>query len=194
MLARGQGGAIRESPAGMTLPIPLPLNVGRRLALLLLLLPGLSACGGRRPPLPEVTGALADAVVRSALAAEDGSPGPPVQPLQLDSISFARLGAAAGAAPLDHGELERQVARPFVLVDPREVLVCPSREPCRLADDGVYLEIWEAERSGAELELVVTRIQNFQGLYVMTRSVTHRLVLRADGGQWRLVRRELLPA
>jgi hypothetical protein len=151
------------------------------------------ACGGRRPPLPDVAGSLADVVVRASFADEQAREPAPVQPLWLDSISFARLGAAAGGGAFGAEELRRQVGRPFQLVDPADVLECPDREPCRTVDDAVYLEVWEAERTGAELELVVNRVFNVQGLYRMTTAVTHRLVLRAEGGGWRLARRERLP-
>jgi hypothetical protein len=153
-----------------------------------------SACGGRRPPLPDVAGSLADVVVRAALADAEAREPVSVQPLLLDSLSFPRLGAAAGGSTFSHDELRRQVGRPFQLVDPGDVLVCARREPCRTVDDAVYLQVWEAERSGDDLEVVVTRVFNVQGLYRMTSSVTHRLVLRAEGGSWRLTRRELLPA
>jgi hypothetical protein len=166
-------------------------HLSRRLAVLLVL--AAAGCGGRRPPLPDVAGPLADAVVQAALAPADGSPAPPVQPLLLDSISFGRLGDAAGTGAFSHAELQAQVRRPFTLVDPAEVLVCPFREPCHVVNDGVYLEVWEAERTGAELEVVVTRVHNVQGLRVLTRHVTHRLRLRSDGAAWRLVRRELIP-
>jgi hypothetical protein len=170
------------------------VSTHKRLILALAALPVLAGCGGRRPPLPDVVGAMADVVVRASLAAEDGAPAAPAGPLLLDSISFARLGAAAGGGALALDELRRQVTRSFEFTDPGDVLVCARREPCRVVDDAVYIEVWEAELDGRDLELVVSRVENFQGLYRMTRAVTHRLVLRPEGGAWRLVRRERLPA
>jgi hypothetical protein len=167
-----------------------PANTAR-LALCCVLL---AACGGRRPPLPDVAGALPDAVLRAALAAEDGTEGTALQPLLLDSVSFARLGEAAGGAAFGPADLQRLIGRPFTAVSPRDVLLCPDREPCRVAGDAVYVEVWEAQRTGNELEVVVTRVSNVRDLYVMTQSVTHRIALRQEGGAWRLVRRERLPA
>ena len=154
---------------------------------------GVTACTGSRPPLPELAGPLADVVVHAALAVPDADPAPAVQPLLLDSVSFARLGVAAGGSPLGHAELEGQVSRPVTLTDGRSVLTCPDREPCRLAEGGAYLEVWEATMSGAEMDIVVTQVRNVQDLYVMTSSVTYRLVVRQEGGRWRLVRRDRLP-
>jgi hypothetical protein len=171
----------------------IPMRLLRPGALLLVTALTVAACGGRRPPLPAVSAPLAGAVLMASLAGADGEQAAPVGPLLIDSISFARLGLAAGADAFSAAELERQIGRPFTLVDPTEVLVCPPREPCRVVNDGVYIEVWEAERSGAELELVVSRVQNVRGLYVLTRAVTHRLAFRPDGAGWRLVRRDQLP-
>jgi hypothetical protein len=164
----------------------------RNLPLVLLCLL-VAACGGRRPPLPDVSGALPDAVLRAALSPEDGSAAPAVQPLLLDSVSFARLGEAAGGAAFAQSDLQRLIGRPFTAVSARDVLLCPDREPCRVAADAVYVEVWEAQRTGNELEAVVTRVSNVRDLYVMTHSVTHRIALRQEGGAWRLIRRERLP-
>jgi hypothetical protein len=141
-------------------------------------------------PVPDLAGPLAGVVVRAAFE----EPGDAVAgPLMLDSVSFARLGLAVGAAPFAESELRSQVERPFVLVDARDVLVCPERQPCRVADDGTYLEIWEAERTGNAAELVVTRVQNVRGLHVLTRAVTHRMTVAEVQGGWRLVRLKRLP-
>jgi hypothetical protein len=152
-----------------------------------------AACGGRRPPLPDIAGTLPDVVLRAALAPADGTEAPPVQPLLLDSISFARLAAAAGNQPYSLAELAAQVSRPFRPVDPQDVLVCPQRQPCRVVDEGTYVEVWEAERTGGALEVVVTRVTNVEGLYVMTHSATHRIRLEQQAGAWRLIRRDRLP-
>jgi hypothetical protein len=152
-----------------------------------------ASCGGRRPPLPDIAGSVADVIVRASFADEQAREPAPVQPLLLDSISFVRLGNALGTGAFSHDELQRQIGRPFRLVDRQDVLECPPREPCRTVGDAVYVEIWEAERTGSELELVVSRVFNVQGIHRMTTAVTHRLVLRAEGGAWRLTRRERLP-
>jgi hypothetical protein len=164
-----------------------------RLAGVLLLAAAATACGGRRPPLPDIAGPLPDVVVRAALATADGTESPPVQPLLLDSISLARLGEPAGVGAYPPQALAAQVSRPFQAIDPRDALVCPSREPCRVAGDGVYVQVWEARQQGGELEVVVTRIFNVQELYVMAASATHRLRLRPEGAGWRLVRRDRIP-
>jgi hypothetical protein len=155
----------------------------------------IGACGGRSAPLPDITDSLAGAVVRAALADDDArEPAAGPQPLVLDSLSFPRLGVAAGGGALSRDELQRQVGRAFELVDPRDVLVCESRQPCHTANNAVYLTIWEAERSGDRIEMVVNRVSNVQGLYLATVSVVHRLVLLSEGGAWRLIERERLPS
>jgi hypothetical protein len=161
------------------------------LPLLLLLV---TACGGRRTPVPDIGGALADVVVRSAFADVDTPGMSALQPLLLDSISFHRLGTVVGDAAFSVAELERHVARPFRLVDRNDVLECPDREPCRTVDNAVYVEIWEAEQTRSGLEMVVSRVFNIQGLHVMTRSVTHRLTLSREAGGWRLTGIERLPS
>lgn len=153
----------------------------------------LAGCGGRQPPLPDIAGPLPDVVLRAALAPADGSEAPPVQPLLVDTVSFSRLGAAAGAAPFAPPQLSAAIGRPFTPVHPGAVLLCPSREPCRVVDDGVYVEVWEAERDGGGLDVVVSRVENVQGLHVMTRSTTHRLRLRREASGWRLTARERIP-
>jgi hypothetical protein len=161
----------------------------RLLAVLLLV----TGCGGRRPPLPDIAGTLPDVVLRAALAPTDGQEAPLTQPLLLDSISFARLGAAAGREPFTLAELQAQVSRPFRPVDPQDVLLCPSREPCRVVEGGTYVEVWEARQEGRTMELVVTRVANLQDLYVLTHSATHRIRVQQEAGTWRLVSRDRLP-
>jgi hypothetical protein len=164
-----------------------------RIWLPLLLAVLFGACGGRRPPLPDIAGSLPDVILRAALAGDsDGQT--TVQPLMLDTASFGRLGVAAGGAPLTPAELQRQVTRPFRAVAPADVLECPIRAPCRLADGGVYVEVWQAEPTSQGLDAVVTRVFNVQDLHVMTRSVTHRLALRRENGVWRLARLDRLPS
>jgi hypothetical protein len=152
-----------------------------------------AACGGRRTPVPDIGGSLADVVVRAAFADVDTAGASPLQPLLLDSISFSRLGAVAGDGAFTVADLERQVSRPFRLVDRNHVLECPDRQPCRTAGDAVYVEVWEAEQTRAGLEMVVSRVFNIQGLHIMTRSVTHRLTLSREGGAWRLTGIDRLP-
>jgi hypothetical protein len=168
--------------------------IGPRAVLLPLLALLVSACGGRRAPVPDMGGTLADVVVRSAFADVDTAGTSALQPLLLDSISFRRLGTVAGGGVLSSAELERDVTRPFRLVDRNEVLECPEREPCRTVGNAVYVEIWEAEQTRTGLEMVVSRVFNIQGLHVMTRSVAHRLTLSREAGGWRLTGIQRLPS
>jgi hypothetical protein len=185
-----------------------PLVASGRLITLLLVL-ALTACGGRRPPLPDVSGPLADVIVRAAFGGQsystlsdptgwsrpDSARAPAgSQPLLLDSLSFTNLGVAAGAAAFSPAELERQVGRSYRLANRRDVLACPDREPCRIVDDGTYIEVWEAEATRDGLDVVVSRVFNVQGLHVMTRAVTHRLSLRRENGAWRLTALNQLPS
>jgi hypothetical protein len=184
-------GLEREQRPGMTStcrPRPAP-----RCALLLLLaVIGLSGCR-RGPPLPQVTGPLADVVVRAAFG-HDGAPGPAIQPLLIDTTSFMRLGFAVNGVPFTQEELLRQITRPVVLVDAADVLSCPERRPCRVVEDGVYVEVWEAERRGDTADIVVGRVFNVQGLYSATQSATHRLTVVRAGAGWRLTRLQRLPS
>jgi hypothetical protein len=168
--------------------------IGPRAVLLPLLAVLVTACGGRRTPVPDIGGSLADVVVRSAFADLDTAGMSALQPLLLDSSSFRRLGTVVGDAAFSVAELERHVSRPFRLVDRNEVLECPDREPCRTVDNAVYVEIWEAEQTRTGLEMVVSRVFNIQGLHVMTRSVAHRLTLSREAGGWRLTDIQRLPS
>jgi hypothetical protein len=161
-------------------------------AALLLLAAG---CSARQPPPPDLAGPLAAVVIEAALAGEPAAGGGPANPhtLLLDSVSFLRLGMPSAGAAMDATELRRQVARPFVLVDQRDVLTCPPREPCRVRDDAIYVEIWEAERTVRGLDVVVSMVYNVRGIHVMTRSATYRLVLAPQRAGWRLAAWERLP-
>jgi hypothetical protein len=152
-----------------------------------------SGCGRRGPPLPQLSGPLAWVVVEASFAGEPLPELNPAGPLLLDSIAFPRLGDAAGPGRLAAADVQRQLGRPAELVDPRDVLECPPREPCRVRGDAVYITVWGAERTRNGLELVVSRVYNVQGLYRMTTSVTHRLELRPVGGGWQLAARTRLP-
>jgi hypothetical protein len=174
--------------------ITFPTSVRRGAVLLPLLALLVTACGGRRTPVPDIGGALADVVVRAAFADVDTAGPSTLQPLLLDSISFRRLGTVTGDAAFGAAELERHVSRPFRLVDRNDVLECPHREPCRTVGDAVYVEIWEAEQTRTGLEMVVSRVFNIQGLHVMTRSVTHRLTLSREPAGWRLTGIQRLPS
>jgi hypothetical protein len=162
--------------------------------LLLLLLLTLHGCAGRRPPLPELYGPLADVVVGAAVAGADGTLAHVDRPLLLDTLSFGRLGSALGETAWSADELRRQVRLDFVPVAATDVLLCPDRRPCRLRAGGSYVEVWSAEAVAGGLEVTVTLVQNRQDLFVMTTSTTHRLVLRRDPAGWRLAERERLPA
>lgn len=153
-----------------------------------------AACSRRAPPLPRLDGELIHVVVAASLAPDHGSAAPPVAPLILDSLSFSRLGTVAGREPFDATEISRQLARPAVLVDPADVLLCPQRQPCRVRDDATYITIWEAERIAGGIDLVVSRTFNVQGLQPLTRSVVHRLRLADRGNGWQLTGRWLLPS
>jgi hypothetical protein len=150
----------------------------------------LAACGGRTP-VPDLSGTLVSVIVAASL---EGEPAAQL-PLLLDSVSFSRIGTAARGAPLGATELHAQVGRLVELVDARDVLECPERRPCRLRGDVTYLSVWEAQQlEGGPLEVVVSRVYNVQDLYMLTRSVTHRLRLVPEAGGWRLVGRQRLPA
>jgi hypothetical protein len=160
--------------------------------LLTLALPGflaLSLACGRREPVPDVGGSLVGAIIAASLAGEEG----PSAPLLLDSVSFGRVGLVARGTAFGGAELRAQAVHPIELVDATEVLECLPREPCRVRGDASYIEIWEVERDGAGLELVVSRVYNVRGLHVMTRAVTHRLRLAPEAGGWRLKARDRLP-
>jgi hypothetical protein len=150
---------------------------------------GLGGCGSRGAPLPDLAGPLAWVVVESSLAGEPLPDLAAPAELLLDSVAFPRLGVAAGGAPLARDEVARQVGRPIVLVDPRDVLECPSREPCRVRGDAMYLTVWDAVATPAGMSLVVNRVFNVQGLYRRTTSVTHLLELRRTGTGWQLAAR-----
>jgi hypothetical protein len=155
----------------------------------------LSACAGRSRPLPDVgVGGLVHVVVEAALA---GSPDPAARvggPLLLDSTSVPRLGAAAGGDAFSGDEVGRQLRRPAVLTDPASVLECHSRQPCRVRADGVYITVWEAERTADGVAAVVARTYNIQGLHRMTRSAVHRIRVVRDGAGWRLTALEVVPS
>jgi hypothetical protein len=147
------------------------------------------ACG-RREPVPDVSGSLVATIIAASLTGEEG----PAAPLLLDSVSFGRVGLVARGTALGAAELRAQAVHPIELVDAANVLECPARQPCRVRDDASYVEIWEAERDGAALEVVVSRVYNVRGLHVMTRAVTHRLRLAPEAGGWRLTARDRLPS
>jgi hypothetical protein len=140
-----------------------------------------SGCAGRRPPLPQIEGRGGDVVIRSSFEA---APGPERSgELLIDSVAFGRLLLlmGEGTAPAAAGRL----------VDPRDVLECPDREPCRVRGDATFLTVWDALlRDDGSLSVVVSRAWNVQGLYAMTRHVTHRLELRRGPAGWRLNARE----
>jgi hypothetical protein len=164
----------------------------RPAVVLLLAATVLSGCR-RGPPLPQLTGPLADVIVRAAFG-HDGGPDPAVQPLLIDTTSFMRLGFAVHGTPFTQEELLRQIARPVVLVDAADVLVCPERRPCLVVDDGVYIEVWEAERRGDTAELVVSRVFNVIGLYPASQADRHRVTVVRAGAGWRLTRLQRLPS
>jgi hypothetical protein len=151
------------------------------------------AAGCARRPLPAVHGSLAGVVVDASFAGELA--GADARPLLLDSASFARLGVVSRGTAFTAAELRAQIGRPFEPVDARTVLECPDRMPCHVRGDAGYLEVWHAERRGAAVELVVSRVFNVQGLHRMTRSVTHRMTVapQPGAGGWRLTARERLP-
>ena len=153
-------------------------------ALAFLILGFLTGCGARGPRVPAVTGSLADVVVESSFADEDA---PELAgALVIDSVAFGQLARLAGGAAAP--------SRSHTLIDPRGVLECPPREPCRVRNDAIFLTVWDAERlPDGELEVVVSRTHNVRRLYVMTESVTHALRLRPENGTWRLVGRERVP-
>lgn len=169
----------------------LPVRLRAAPLALLVIVAGLAAGCRRGPPVPQLSGALAAVVVAAAF--EGGDAGVATGPLMLDAESFTRLGHAVRGEPFTAAELRAQVDRPFELVDRRAVLACPERRPCHVVDDGAYVEVWEAERRGASAELVVSRVQNVQGLYPLTRHITHRLTVAEVPGGWRLTRLERLP-
>jgi hypothetical protein len=150
----------------------------------------LAGCGGRRPPLPAISGALPAAIIEASLAGEDG---PAAGPLLIDSIAFGRLGVLLGGSAWSAADLVNQLGRQATLADPMDVLECPRREPCRLREDGSFITVWDAVRTGDDLELVVSRTYNVERLYTMTTAVTHRLRLLREAGGWRLTSRERLP-
>jgi hypothetical protein len=163
-----------------------------RLAVLAAIWLAVPACQGA-PPLPHLDGPLAWVVVEASFAGEPPPGITPSPPLLLDSIAFPRLGEAAGTGRLGLDQLQRQLDRPIRYVDPTAVLECPSRQPCRVRGDGMYITVWGAERTRAGIELVVSRTYNVQGLYRKTTSVTHRIVVRGAADAWRLTRRDRLP-
>jgi hypothetical protein len=145
------------------------------------------------PALPQLAGPLAWVVVEASFAGEalpDISPAPA---LLFDSIAFPRLGDAAGTTRIGADELQRQLGRPIRYVDPMDVLECPSRQPCRVRDDGMYITVWDAERTRSGIELVVSRTYNVQGLHRKTTSVTHRIEVQRSGDAWRLTQRARVP-
>lgn len=160
------------------------LRVCRIAALCALTVP--AGCGlWSRGGVPEVAGPATHVVLEASLAgAREGVPRSG-EPLLLDSVPFTRLRLlmdGEGGLP--------QLERSTDLVDGHRLLDCPPRRPCRLLRDGVFMTIWGAELTGDRLELVVSRTFNVQGLYVRTRSVTHRITLiRERPGQWRLTSR-----
>jgi hypothetical protein len=155
----------------------------------------LSGCAGRSRPLPDVgVGGLVHVVVEAALA---GSPDPAARvggPLLLDSASVPRLGSAANGGAFSGDDIARQLRRAAVLADPADVLECPSRQACRVRDDGVYITVWEAERTADGVTAVVARTYNIQGLHPMTRSAVHRIRVARDGAGWRLTALEVMPS
>ncbi|HSJ07890.1 MAG TPA: hypothetical protein VK936_14400 [Longimicrobiales bacterium] len=155
----------------------------------------LAGCAGRSTPLPDIGGGdLLHIVVEAALA---GVPDPAARDggsLLLDSLSVPRLGVAAGGDAFSGNEVARQVRRPVTLVDPADVLECPSRQPCRVRGDAVYVTIWEAERTIDGVSAVVARTYNIQGLHPMTRSAVHRIRVVRDGAGWRLAAFEAVPS
>jgi hypothetical protein len=179
-------------PAGTSRP---PARLVRRATAALAAVAILYGCAGRAPPLPDVGGGgLVHVVVEAALA---GSPDPAARVgglLLLDSTSVPRLGAAANGGAFSGDEVGRQLRRPAVLADPADVLECPSRQPCRVRDDGVYITVWEAERTADGVAAVVARTYNIQGLHPMTRSAVHRIRVARDGAGWRLTALEVLPS
>lgn len=145
----------------------------------------LVACSGRSRA-PELQGELGDVLIQASFA---GEPALPLVrgPLLLDSVSFGRLATLVG-------ESVTPTARDVAMVDAGTILECPSRAPCHLIGDRVYMSVWDASAGGDSLTLVVSRTYNVQGLYRMTESVVHRLALERTGAVWRLVRRERLPS
>lgn len=152
-----------------------------------------AACGGRTIPVPDLSGAVSDVIVHAALAAArahapaagaEGAGGP--GPLLLDSTAFGRLGAVVGDAAFPGDEVRRQVRREVTLVDAGDVLVCPSREPCRVREGSTFVTVWDASLTSGVLSVVVSRAWNEDRFYMMTRHETFRLELRGAGDSWRL--------
>jgi hypothetical protein len=165
----------------------------RQLAVLAAITLSVAACARSGSALPQLAGPLAWVVVEASFAGESIPEISPAPGLLLDSIAFPRLGEAAGTARFGLGELQRQLDRPIQAVDPMDVLECPPRQPCRVRGDGMYITLWDAQRTRTGIELVVSRTYNVQGLYRKTASVTHRVEVRGAGDAWRLTRRERLP-
>jgi hypothetical protein len=146
--------------------------------------------------VPDLSGAVSDVIVHAALAGAragapaagvpDGAGGPASGPLLLDSTAFGRLGAVVGDAVFSSEEVRRQVRREVTLVDADDVLVCPSREPCRVREGSTFVTVWDASLTRGLLSVVVSRAWNEDRLYTMTRHETFRLELRGAGDSWRL--------
>ncbi|CAN5690139.1 hypothetical protein BH23GEM10_BH23GEM10_02170 [soil metagenome] len=146
-----------------------------------------AACGSRGAPVPDLTGDASEVIT---LAALDGGGEATTQPLMLDSISFGRLGTLIGNAPFTAAELDSRVRRDVLLVDPEDVLECPSREPCRLRAGSTYVTLWDAALAGDILSVTVSRVRNVERLYTMTEHQTRLLQLRRTGTGWRLIATE----
>lgn len=183
--------APRALPVPRVWPIPRATRVLRNATIAL----ATAACGGRAAPVPDLSGAVSDVIVHAALAGArahapaagaDGAAGPASRPLLLDSTAFGRLGAVVGDAAFSGDEVRRQVRREVTLVDADDVLVCPSREPCRVREGSTFVTVWDASLSRGLLSVVVSRAWNEDRLYTMTRHETFRLELRGAGDSWRL--------
>lgn len=142
-------------------------------------------CASSGRSVPDLSGDGVDVIIEAALA-DAAVPGP----LMLDSISFGRLGTLIGDAPFTAAGMDSRVRRDVVMVDPENVLECPSRRPCRLRDGGTYVTLWDAALDGDVLSVTVSRVRNVERLYTMTEHETRLLQLRRTGTGWRLIARE----